>query len=75
VEDAGPGIPEDVLDRVFDLFFTTREDGTGIGLALVRQAVEMHGGEVAIRSRVGSGTTVTMQLPAAGERASSEVPA
>lgn len=65
IEDTGPGIPEGNLDRIFDLYFTTKEGGTGVGLALVRQAVEMHDGEVDIRSRVGSGTTVVVRLPAA----------
>jgi len=63
VEDAGPGIPPELLDRVFDLYFTTKEGGTGVGLALVRQAVEMHSGTVDIRSRVGEGTAVTMRFP------------
>jgi signal transduction histidine kinase len=70
VADSGPGIEPGALDKVFDLFYTTREEGTGVGLALVRQAVEMHGGEVAIQSEPGSGTVVTLQLPAvAGSRA------
>jgi signal transduction histidine kinase len=63
VTDSGPGIPPEALDKVFDLFYTTREEGTGVGLALVRQAVEMHGGEVVIRSEPGSGTVVTLSLP------------
>jgi signal transduction histidine kinase len=66
VADAGPGIPESDLRRVFDLFYTTKPDGTGVGLALVRQAVEMHGGEVAVRSSPNEGTVVTMQLPVSG---------
>ena len=61
--DDGPGIPPDVLDRVFDLYFTTRLDGTGVGLALVRQAAEMHGGEVAIDSTPDTGTVVTIEMP------------
>lgn len=64
VEDSGPGIPEENLEKVFDLYFTTKEGGTGVGLALVRQAVEMHNGEVSIRSLSGAGTTVTVRLPA-----------
>lgn len=65
VEDTGPGIPAQFLERVFDPFFTTREDGTGVGLTLVRQAVEMHGGEVRVTSSPGRGTVVTADLPAA----------
>jgi signal transduction histidine kinase len=63
VADDGPGIPPEVLDRVFDLYFTTRLDGSGVGLALVRQAAEMHGGLVAIDSAPGTETVVTIDIP------------
>jgi signal transduction histidine kinase/HAMP domain-containing protein len=63
VADTGPGIPEEILAKVCDLYFTTKDDGTGVGLALVRQAVEMHGGDMGIDSTVGSGTVVTVRLP------------
>lgn len=63
VADDGPGIPPEVLDRVFDLYFTTRLDGSGVGLALVRQAAEMHGGEVTINSGPSTGTVVTIEIP------------
>jgi signal transduction histidine kinase/HAMP domain-containing protein len=63
VADTGPGIASEHRERVFDLFFTTRPEGTGVGLALVRQAAELHGGEVAIESEVGVGTTVVIHLP------------
>ena len=66
VIDDGPGIPAEVLDSVFDLYFTTRTDGSGVGLALVRQSVEMHGGEVTIRTSEGSGTEVALLLPFRG---------
>jgi PAS domain S-box-containing protein len=63
VEDQGVGIPEEDQDKVFRLYYTTRPDGNGIGLALVYRAVQMHGGTVCIRSTVGRGTTVTITLP------------
>ena len=63
VADDGPGIPPEILDRVFDLYFTTRFDGSGVGLALVRQAAEMHGGEVAIDSTPNAETVVTIEIP------------
>jgi signal transduction histidine kinase len=63
VADNGPGIPPEELKQVFDLYFTTRKDGSGIGLALVRQSVEMHGGEVTIESTPGHGTTVILEIP------------
>jgi len=65
VEDTGPGIPAEDLEHVFDLFFTTRERGSGVGLPLVRQTVELHGGDVRIASTPGSGTQVTIRLPPA----------
>jgi len=64
VADTGPGIPRELRERVLDLFFTTRPEGTGVGLSLARQAAEMHGGELAIESEVSVGTIVTIRLPA-----------
>lgn len=65
VVDSGPGIPEDRRDKVFDLYFTTKSTGTGVGLALVRQTVDLHQGDVWIDSRAGSGTRVVLSLPSA----------
>ncbi|HQY87111.1 MAG TPA: ATP-binding protein [Tepidisphaeraceae bacterium] len=55
VEDEGPGIPVDVIDRVFHPFFTTRDDGTGLGLALVHRIAEAHDGNVEARNREQGG--------------------
>ncbi|MGC1349734.1 MAG: PAS-domain containing protein, partial [Xanthobacteraceae bacterium] len=67
VTDRGPGIPPDVLEKVFDWFEThslgSHHRGTGIGLSLVRSFVELHGGTVEIASVVGEGTTVTCTFP------------
>jgi len=63
VEDQGVGIPVEDLDKVFRLYYTTKPEGNGIGLALVYRIVQMHGGTVHIRSAVGQGTTVTIRLP------------
>jgi signal transduction histidine kinase len=63
VADSGPGIEPEALSKVFDPFFTTRKDGSGIGLALVRQTVEMFGGQVTIDSTPGLGAVVGMKLP------------
>jgi len=65
VADAGPGIPEDRREAVFDLYFTTKTTGTGVGLALVRQAVDLHHGEIRIESGPGPGTTLVLTLPSA----------
>jgi PAS domain S-box-containing protein len=67
VEDNGPGIPEDVIDRVFDPFFTTRPAGEGLGLGLAQcyQTLRRHGGEISVRSQQGLGATFEVRLPAA----------
>jgi two-component system sensor histidine kinase ChvG len=63
VRDHGPGIPEKILPRIFDRFFTTDadRDGTGLGLSIVKAVVEAHGGSVAVRC--SEGTTFTVTLP------------
>ena len=63
VEDDGPGIPEDVLPRLFEPYFSTKTSGTGLGLAICKRAVEDLGGSIAVRSAAGKGTTVTVRLP------------
>jgi signal transduction histidine kinase len=65
VIDTGSGIPSAVLPRIFDPFFVTKPvgRGTGIGLALTRQAIEAHGGRVEVRTAEGIGTTMRMWLP------------
>lgn len=61
--DNGEGIPPDLLNRIYDPFFTTKAKGTGIGLSICRQLIEMYGGRIAIESIVQVGTTVTVILP------------
>lgn len=60
----GPPIPPEVLPRVFDLFFSTKPGGAGVGLALCQRIIEEHGGTIALESTADSGTTVTISLPA-----------
>lgn len=62
VEDNGCGIPGEVMERVFVPFFTTREDGSGIGLSLSRQIISLHGGSINLRSRMNEGTKVELSL-------------
>ena len=75
VEDNGIGIGEEDLPRVGSPFFQARgsydrrHDGTGLGLSIVKGLVELHGGEIAIRSRIGEGTRVTVRLPLDCEQA------
>lgn len=64
VEDRGRGIDADDLPRIFEPFFTTRPDGTGLGLAICHKVVRAHGGDIQVRSTVGSGSTFTILLPA-----------
>jgi two-component system, NtrC family, sensor kinase len=61
--DTGPGIPPEHLSRILDPFFTTKEKGTGLGLSVVYGIIERHNGKLNIRSQVGEGTTVVIQLP------------
>ncbi|MCG6955092.1 MAG: HAMP domain-containing protein [Gemmatimonadetes bacterium] len=65
IRDEGSGIDPSDLDRIFDPFFTTRPDGTGLGLPIARRIAEAHGGELAVESKPGAGTTVTLRLPRA----------
>ena len=66
VEDNGIGIPADVLPQLFDPFFSTKEDGSGLGLALTQQIVRDHGGDLRVDSVVGRGTTFTVSVPVGG---------
>jgi signal transduction histidine kinase len=63
IDDTGPGMPEEVLARAFDLFFTTKPEGTGLGMAIARSVIELHGGELTIQSSPGHGTRVRIRLP------------
>ncbi|WP_392337813.1 two-component system VirA-like sensor kinase [Xanthomonas oryzae pv. oryzae] len=63
VSDHGIGIPPDQLDRIFDLFFTTRNRGTGLGLATVRKIIDNHEGRIDVDSTLCVGTTFVVELP------------
>ena len=65
VEDTGVGIPPDHLSRIFDLYFTTKEKGTGIGLSMVYRIVQLHDGEVEVQSTPGMGTRFRLIFPQA----------
>lgn len=63
ITDEGTGIPEDKLDKIWETFYTTKEEGTGLGLPIVKRIVEANNGEICLESTVGEGTTVELRLP------------
>ncbi len=71
VEDDGPGIPADVREKIFEVFYSNRGGGTGLGLPIARQIVERHGGRIEVVGAAPRGTTFRIRLPRRHERASS----
>lgn len=71
VIDSGSGIPDELLDEIDQIYFTTKSSGSGIGLYVARLVVESHGGEIAVRSEPGRGTAFTVRLPIRNEIAAS----
>jgi len=63
IKDTGRGMPQDVVEKVFVPFYTTKIGGTGLGMVFVRQIVDEHRGIITINSKVGRGTTVSIRLP------------
>lgn len=63
VKDTGGGIPKDVMDNIFNPFFTTKDSGTGLGLSIVSRIIEAHKGEIKIESEEGKGTKVVVTFP------------
>ena len=63
VQDTGKGMPEDVLDKIFHPFFTTKHKGTGLGLAVINKIITDHHGTITVDSVAGSGSTFTVRLP------------
>jgi two-component system sensor histidine kinase PilS (NtrC family) len=68
VRDTGPGIPDEDVSRVFDPFFTTRQGGTGLGLAMVYRAVEAHRGTILVDGGGGGGAEFSVYLPSEAKR-------
>lgn len=63
IQDTGKGIESEDLERIFEPFFSSRPDGTGLGLPIARRIAQAHGGELSVESEAGAGTTVTVRLP------------
>ena len=72
--DTGPGMPEEVREKIFDPFYTTKEHGTGLGLSISYGIVEQHGGTISVDSVVGKGSTFVIQLPLHSSEATGEIP-
>jgi signal transduction histidine kinase len=67
IVDTGPGIAPADLGRIFNLYFTTKTNGHGLGLPLALRAIDLHHGTMELHSEGGTGTTVTIRLPIARE--------
>ncbi|HEY9593150.1 MAG TPA: ATP-binding protein [Spirochaetia bacterium] len=63
IADTGAGIPEEIMDKIFEPYFTTKPFGTGLGLTIVFKIMKEHFGDISVNSRVGEGTTVTLAFP------------
>lgn len=68
VDDTGPGIAPEIVERIFNPFFTTRHTGTGLGLAIVHRIVDAHGGEIAVDRNADGGASISLRLPIATAR-------
>ena len=74
VSDNGPGVPDNVVDHVFRPFFTTKAQGTGLGLALVQKIIVTHNGRVSILNGDGGGARIVVTLPVSPSPSGSEIP-
>jgi signal transduction histidine kinase len=68
--DEGQGIPDEIIDKIWSPFFTTKEKGTGLGLGIVRNIVESHEGNIQIENRSTGGARITINLPMDSEKLS-----
>ena len=62
IVDSGPGFPQEVLDHLFEPFVTTKPDGTGLGLIIMREACRLHGGDLSVVNRLEGGASVKARL-------------
>ncbi|MBI4745139.1 MAG: HAMP domain-containing histidine kinase, partial [Deltaproteobacteria bacterium] len=63
ISDTGTGMDKEVMEKLFIPFYTTKVNGSGLGMAMVKKIVDLHKGEVSINSKIGSGTAVTIRVP------------
>jgi signal transduction histidine kinase len=67
ITDTGKGIAEDQIKKIFEPFYTTKEQGLGLGMAYAKKILEEHGGSISLDSKSGEGTTIHITLPAGSE--------
>jgi signal transduction histidine kinase len=67
ISDSGSGIPPEQMEKIFNYYYTTKEKGVGLGLPIAHRIIEAHGGQLKVESKVGTGTKVTISLPAKGK--------
>ncbi|MCH7887336.1 MAG: response regulator [Candidatus Marinimicrobia bacterium] len=65
-EDTGPGIPEEKLSDIFEAFYTTKKEGTGLGLNICKRIIQEHSGKISVESKIGEGTKFVIDLPEHG---------
>jgi signal transduction histidine kinase len=65
IEDDGPGIPDERLGRIFQVFYSSKPGGTGLGLPIAQRVMEGHGGNIQVESSTGAGTRFTLTFPSA----------
>jgi signal transduction histidine kinase len=63
IADEGSGIPDDIREKIFDLYFTTKSDGSGIGLAMTYRILQLHHGSIEVQSKTGRGTEFWLRIP------------
>jgi signal transduction histidine kinase len=63
IQDTGKGISKEQLEKIFNLYFTTKANGNGMGLAITQQIISQHQGSIQVKSEVSQGTTFTLSLP------------
>jgi PAS domain S-box-containing protein len=72
IEDQGAGIPEEQLKKIFDPYFTTKQEGSGLGLTIVYSIIKNHDGHITVKSTMGAGTVFTLFLPASDKQVPEE---
>ena len=65
IADEGPGIPDEIREKIFDLYFTTKSGGSGIGLAMTYRILQLHHGSIEVQSIAGRGTEFLLRIPLA----------